>query len=144
MKPYEDCKIRGPYLRKDGRLHLVIFDTNNRKTTLSYPKYLMEIKLNRYLNKDETVHHKDKNPLNNNIENLEILLRSDHTRKHSLKYINNIEVICTYCGKKIILTPKQQRSRMQNRNRNKGGIFCNKSCSGKYGKLIQMKNKTAV
>lgn len=41
-------KIYGPYLRKDGRQHLVIVE-DNKKYTISYPKWLMENHLKRKL-----------------------------------------------------------------------------------------------
>ena len=42
----------------------------------------MEKHLGRYLTVDEIVHHKDENTLNNNINNLELMLRSEHTSFH--------------------------------------------------------------
>ncbi len=46
-------------------------------------RLIMEKKLKRYLRKDEVVHHKDNNPLNNNIDNL-ILVENqgEHNRFH--------------------------------------------------------------
>ena len=41
-----------------------------KRITLSYPKYLIEVHLDRYLEKEETVDHIDGNFLNNVISNL--------------------------------------------------------------------------
>jgi len=45
-------------------------------------RIIMEKQVGRSLTKDECVHHLDKNTMNNDIENLKVLSRSDHTRLH--------------------------------------------------------------
>ena len=51
-------------------------------------RYIMEQSLGRFLTEDEVVHHKDLNPLNNNIENLLLLENeSEHRKEHTR--INN-------------------------------------------------------
>jgi len=64
---------------------------------VAYHRYVMSKFLNRALKKSEMVHHKDKNKLNNNINNLELISRSEHVYKHKKrkKIIN-----CTICNKK--------------------------------------------
>ena len=45
-------------------------------------RYLAETILGRELAKDEVVHHKDGNSLNNSPDNLMVMTRSEHTRLH--------------------------------------------------------------
>jgi len=45
-------------------------------------RYIMEEFLGRKLSSNEVVHHKDGNKLNNDIDNLEVLTRSEHLKKH--------------------------------------------------------------
>ncbi len=45
-------------------------------------RFLMEKLLGRKLDRNECVHHKDGNKLNNSIENLEVCTRSEHIKKH--------------------------------------------------------------
>jgi len=42
-------------------------------------------KLHRYLSKDEDAHHKDENPKNNALSNLEVKTHGEHSRGHALK-----------------------------------------------------------
>ena len=138
---YENYKIYGPYLsRKDNRLRISIkHSITGEEHTISYPKYLMECYLNRYLDEDETVDHIDGNPLNNDISNLQILKRSKHSYLDVIRN-NNIVVKCAYCGKEFTI----KGSTINNRNRkdrHQSGYFCSKQCSGKYGKDIQSKKK---
>lgn len=46
---------------------------------------LMELKLNRYLKSEEHVNHKDENPSNNALSNLELVSNEDHQQGHALK-----------------------------------------------------------
>lgn len=46
--------------------------------------YIMEQFIGRKLNKNEVVHHKDFNKLNNDISNLQLLTRGEHSRLHRL------------------------------------------------------------
>ena len=45
-------------------------------------RFIMEQHLGRYLKRDELVHHKDEDILNNYIGNLEIMTKSEHTKNH--------------------------------------------------------------
>lgn len=45
-------------------------------------RLLGEIKIGRELRDDEVVHHIDGNPLNNSLDNLEVMTRSEHMRHH--------------------------------------------------------------
>lgn len=135
---YKNCKFYGPYQsKKDKRLRCVLVYSNRYKVTLSYPKYLMEVHLDRYLDKDETVDHIDGDFLNNDISNLQILKRQEHCYKDVIRN-EDIEVKCNYCGKLFTIPGNM----INNRNRKLPGYFCSKNCSGKYGKDIQLGLRT--
>ena len=61
----------------------------NKKGNVKLHRAVMEEKLGRRLNSDEVVHHKDGNKLNNDISNLEVMSRGDHSRFHRKKDIEN-------------------------------------------------------
>ena len=131
---YKNYKIYGPYAAKDGRLRIIGVDTKGVKHTISYPKYLIELHLGRYLEKNEQVDHIDGNPLNNDISNLQIKLLGEHQSLDVLKN-KDITVTCTFCNKTFTI----KGSKVHCRNRHSSGYFCSKQCSGKYGRLIQLK-----
>lgn len=135
---YENCTIGNVYLCKDGRLRIYIVFPDGHNTVISYPKYLMEIRLGRNLDKDETVDHIDGNPLNNHIENLQVLKRSDHVIL-DVKRLKPQEFICPECGQSFELSGRKLHDAKHNRLKRKAGPFCSKSCSGKYGRKIQLK-----
>ena len=122
-------KVYGPYLRKDGRKHVIHYDTETRtKRTQSYPRYLMERFLGRELLPEETVDHVNEDFTDDRIENLQLLSRGENTRFSS----NGTPMRrseCPVCGKLFSIPWRQYR-----RNQvvlEKDGPFCSKRCVGK-------------
>ena len=133
---YENYKFWGPYKAKDGRLRLIGKDEHGKKHTISYPKYLMECHLGRFLQEDEQIDHIDGNPLNNDLNNLQILKRGIHQKNDVLRN-RDIEVRCTYCNKLFKIAGNKVSDRNR-RDRHSSGYFCSRKCSGKYGKEIEL------
>ena len=133
----EFTNVYGPYSNKNNnnRQHIIL--TNNSfpkkdkryKKTVSYPKIIYELFINKKLEENETIDHIDKNPLNNNINNLQILKREEHA-KLDAKRRKSLFSNCDWCGKYFQLTRNQLR-------KDTSGVFCSRSCSGKYGTEIQ-------
>ena len=65
-------------------------------------RVVMENYLGRLLCQDEVVHHIDHNKKNNDIENLELYIRTEHTREHMFEQgIKMVTLCCPECGKKF-------------------------------------------
>lgn len=89
----EQFKQIHPECARINRIYEVVYPTNSRLilsfcktdgewTSISYPKALMEVHLGRFLNyPDETVDHINNDPLDNRIENLQVLSRSENAKK---------------------------------------------------------------
>lgn len=61
---------------------------------------------------DCVIHHKDGNPLNNNIENLECIPGRDHLSKYhdgTHRYKNAKERLCLNCGEGFLAKTKRSR-----------------------------------
>lgn len=139
-------KIMKTYRNNYGRLIVSCRKPDEKYTTRSYPRVIMEEKLGRKLRSDEEVHHKDHNPDNNDPNNLEVMLKKYHIKRHSeenSKYKNKF-MKCPWCECTFIWTKKQQSEARQNSNRkdkkNKHimGPFCSKHCCGAYTRQVQL------
>jgi hypothetical protein len=127
-------KIYGPYTRKDGRQHVIIYENGNRKT-ISYPKFLLEQKLGRSLLPNETCDHIDNDYTNNCLGNLQVLTRSDNCKKQmAFKPAEKGYFVCPECNKSFY---KEMRYvRHNNIHQKKVGPFCSKSCAGRYSQRL--------
>jgi len=141
-----DLFIKKAYKCRDGRWRAYCVDENGKPHVISYPRILMAKKLGRPLKPEEDVHHKDENPDNNDLSNLEILVHGEHQKQHSRKYKDTIET-CIICGAKFVMkSDKWTRFYVDiNRGRTRY-LTCSKSCSGKVGShsyklLYRMENR---
>ena len=134
-------KVYGPYQNNCTRPFVIIIENGQRRVQ-SYSRYLMEQKLGYPLDPNIDIHHKDGNPNNNDLNNLELKLHGEHQREHSQKYYDKIAE-CGVCGKKFIWTAESQRKHFSNLSRTdkrySGIIACSKRCVGIYGRQEQLR-----
>lgn len=64
---------------------------------------VMELHLGRKLGANESVHHKDGNKTNNDLANLEVLLRGEHSRLHRKQdtHLRNRDALGRFAGKEV-------------------------------------------
>lgn len=117
------------------------FRINNKRKSIFLHRLVYKLFCG-YIPKGMHIHHKDKNPLNNSLANLELKEAKQHLREHSQKYFDK-EVVCPVCGKLFIWTAKQQSMHFSNLSRTGRKILkqplCSKHCVGIFGQSKQMK-----
>ena len=124
----EAMKVYGPYTRKDGRQHIILYKDGKRQT-VSYAKYLLEQKLGRSLLPYETCDHIDGDYTNNCLSNLQVLTRADNVRKYAVLQPAELGTFtCPLCN--CSFTTRMNKAR-HNRKQGKRGPYCSKSCAGK-------------
>lgn len=125
---------RTPWFDLDGyRATTVFYDDNTKKTVLEHRKK-MELKLGRRLKSNELVHHKDGNRKNNRDSNLELLSRSEHTRRHNVaKGIKMVTLVCHWCEKEFEREAKRASPEQKNGT---ARSFCNNRCKSAFAGSI--------
>lgn len=131
----DDFKLYGPYYRQDGRQIVVVVEKDGKRRTVSYPKWLMELQLGRRLSIDETIDHWDSDFNNNNLDNLKVIDRSEHSRQDTRR-VKNIKFDCAWCDKQFERSPRLIRDKSK---KNKAGPFCSRPCAGRYSRMLQLK-----
>lgn len=131
MNPYANSRIYGPYVRTDGRKHVVVIFPCGQRKTVSYPKYLVESSIGRTLTKYEEVHHINSDITDNTLENFEIVNKVLHAKLH-VKRIISQDFLCPVCGIEFSLSGYEISRLVTERKRGKSktGPFCSRSCSG--------------
>lgn len=129
--------VLGPYIRPDGRKHVVLNNSNasrgtkGKTKTISYPKALKEVELNKKLNPNETVDHHDRNFANDDLNNLKVKSRNIHASEDALR-VKVEDVVCPQCQKTFTPSVSQRYLDV-----NVAGPFCSNICTGRYGASIR-------
>lgn len=129
-------KVYGPYMRHDGRQLVVVIDDKGNRRTVSYPKHIMEVHLGRHLDPElETVDHFDSNIYNNDISNLRLVPRKEHSADDTRR-VKLVKLKCAWCKDDFERSPRLIRDKAKKK---KAGPFCSKSCAGRYSRYLQLK-----
>lgn len=131
--PFKDVWKTG-YLRtsKDDRKRVDLYNTETDRTTISYARYLLSVKLGRILSVDEEADHKNADKTDDSVSNLQVLSKCDHYEKTAQERLGRtfVELICTNCG---IYFNREIRQIKKNSK-----PFCSRNCNGKYSRKLQM------
>ncbi len=120
-------------VKKGAYLYAVVH--NHPKATkrgyVLHHRIVMENFLERLLNCDEVVHHKDGNKHNNDILNLELLSKKAHLMLHaSFRERTFVELICPNCGLSFLKEKRQIKPNAISK--------CSRKCNGEYSRKIQL------
>lgn len=122
-------RVYGPYVKtlKDAkgprRFVRLLLEGGVWKDT-SYARYLMEQHLGRELLPTEAVDHIDNNPMNDRIENYQILTPAENVKK-SAKGRTMVNFVCPTCANQF-----QKELRHANLSKKRGApSYCSRRCS---------------
>ena len=125
-------------VNSEGRRNVILFNSQTNRSTVSYARYLMSVKLGRFLTDQEEVDHIDDNKTNDDPNNLQILTPEQNREKQRLHYINSVQqkfdLACPYCGKDFTLTERDMKMKFDyfHKNNGSGIVYGSSSCNAKY------------
>lgn len=119
---------------KDGRKRVYLSNSKYVRTTVSYARYLMSVKLGRFLKDDEHVDHIDEDGTNDDIENLQILTPQENNKKNKDTLVAKERVVykCPACNK--VFDVRHGNSHLVNSKKYELKT-CSRKCSSSLTKL---------
>lgn len=97
--PYSaDWRVGYLNTNSEGRRTVVLYNTPQNRSSVSYARYLLAVKLGRYLTADEEAHHIDGNKKNDSLDNLELISWKTHKRSHTCGE-SLVQLKCSGCKK---------------------------------------------
>ena len=105
----------------------------NKHGYVKLHRVVMENHLNRLLGDDEVVHHINHDKLDNRIENLQVMLNTEHVRLHKSTGRTTVNMKCPWCGS-LFSREKRQTHLVKTKSKY---TCCSKVCSGKFSSLIK-------
>lgn len=124
---YSDFKtVYGPYQRESDKRNIIVLYDGEKRTARQLARVLLEVKLGRFLTKDETVDHINEDFLDDRLSNLRVLSREENARRSVRKAVKK-DANCVLCGKKF----QMSREQFSKRSKNRPGPFCSPQCRGK-------------
>lgn len=143
QEPFKSKWKKG-YLRtnKEDRNVVDLFNNNNDRTTISYARYLMGVKLGYEVPNNYEVDHINNNRTDDRIENLQLLTPEQNLLKQqwwvTAMVVNWTILPCTYCKELFYITERELKNR---RKQGREHEFCSRSCAAKFHNTIS-KNST--
>ena len=129
-------------INPEGRRNVVLFNSQIDRSTVSFARYLMSVKLGRFLTDQEEVDHIDNNKTNDDPNNLQILTPEQNREKREKHYLNNVQqkfdLECPNCGKSFTLTEREMGGRITQiqKNNSIGLIYCSTNCARIFNSLL--------
>ncbi len=133
--PYDERWKTG-YLsiNNDGRRTLSLYNSHTDRSSTQYARYLVAVKLGRFLESTEHVDHKDEDKTNDNIGNLQILTLKQNSTKS--KKMPDENLICPICMIAFTRTRTQLRGKLHKLDT----VCCSRKCGGKYSHVTKRAN----
>jgi len=108
-----------------------LWTRKNGKNVNTHRK-IIEDSIGRTLLYNEVVHHIDGNKTNNNLENLKLMSRSEHSKLHK-KPMRMVILTCSVCGKVYLY---RNSLYMFRKRKGKTKFMCSKRCVGLNSKCF--------
>ncbi len=137
-EPYKSLWKNG-YLviNNQNRKNVCLVNDDSDRTTVSYARYLMSVKLGYLVPDHLEVDHKDDDKTNDDINNLQLLTPEQNKLKENLRYKTQDQISygyeCANCGVSFILTERLVKMRLA---QNVEHAFCGRSCSTSFNYKI--------
>lgn len=131
-EPYKtDWKYDYVVINKEPRRNVILYNSHKSRSTVSYARYLYETSKGYYLDKNLVIDHIDGNPLNDVLDNFQVLTVGDNNIKRFRQTNTTRKMVtlkCGVCGN--VFTKPKNNTHLTIKTRK--STYCSKPCSGKH------------
>jgi hypothetical protein len=129
--PYEGYRVYKVYHKRIDRYMAILFESNERRTSTAWAKYVYETHHKVKLPKGQQVDHRDENRLNDDISNLQVLTKKDNIEKNvaTRPPRKTVDLVCPVCQQTF--TRRIGQTNLVPCRKNQRRVFCSRVCIGK-------------
>lgn len=118
--PYsEDWRMGYLVTNPEGRRTVILFNSQESRSSTQYARYLCAVRLGRYLSESETADHIDGDKTNDSMENLQVITLSENIRKSSKRSVKEHGTLSMYRYCKCDLCKQAKKDYMAKYNKDK-------------------------
>lgn len=139
LQPPYSSRWKAGYIvtNREGRKTVILFNSDSDRTSTQYARYVLAVKLGRFLDETEEADHIDNDKTNDDIANLQVLTVQQHRAKSdSLRTKAMVKIRCPTCGVDFL----RRRGVTQVAPALKGKITC---CSAMCSNKLKERKLTA-
>ena len=137
--PFENMEYYTLVSKKNGRTSVSLSHINGSHSKhISYARYLMSVHLGRILEESEHVDHINNDPLDDRIENLQILSHSENCSKFNKEIQGGKTLIDLICPCGVSFTRKKGNTHLTP-SRKAINTFCSRKCPENHKNLKEAK-----
>jgi len=142
QEPFKSLWMSGYVVTNtENRRNVVLYNTPNDRSTISYARYLMCVHLGYILSPELEVDHINDDKTDDRLDNLQVLTAEQNRLKREYNYIMNQQVVygvhCAYCKIPFLLTERDLNAKLAK------GVeypFCSRSCAVNYDRYVTGRN----
>lgn len=130
-----------------GRKRVILYNNHNDRSTTSYARYLLCVKIGKLLPTEIEADHVDNDFTNDSIINIQPLHQTNNILKEKLRYLEEEQIVygvqCACCGIKFMITERNVKMKLA---QNVEYAFCSRSCASRFNSTSSSgaKNTTDV
>ena len=136
-EPFKSIWKSGYIVVSNQRKSICLFNNSKDRTTISYARYLMGVKLGYEVPDHLEVDHRDDDKTNDDINNLQLLTTQENIDKENKRRagitVPYQNVVCKKCSAFFTIDTSYYNKKIKAGNKN---IFCTESCRSKFNSVL--------
>ena len=124
----------------ENRRTVILYNSKSERSSTAYARYLMSVKLGRYLLESEQVDHIDEDKTNDDLDNLQLLsMHENVVKQNKSRGRSMVRYMCPVCNAEF----SRRRKNSHFNNKQRTTMTCSRSC-GNRSQSVDLFSKIIV